>query len=63
MIFVSESDVYFQTRCRLELLLPYGLMLTKTKTRGPWTLVSGCPLQWCDKWHFLQTYFIVTYAY
>ncbi len=54
MIWWSESDVYFQRRCRLKFFLPYGSMLTKTKkktkTRGPWTFTNG---------NFLHTYFIV----
>ena len=33
MIFLSESDMYFQ-RCRLKFLLPYGPMLTKTKKKN-----------------------------
>ena len=27
----SESDVYFQRRCRLKFVLPYRAMLTETK--------------------------------
>ncbi len=31
--FLSECDMYFQRRCRLNFFLPYGLMLTKTKIK------------------------------
>ncbi len=31
MIFGSESGAYFQRRCRLKFVLPYGPMLTKMK--------------------------------
>ena len=33
MIFLSESDIYFQRRCRLKFFLPYGRMLTKMKKK------------------------------
>ncbi len=33
MIFGSESNVYFQMRCRLNLFLPYGPMLMKAKKK------------------------------
>ncbi len=33
MIFGSESDVYFQRRCRLTILFPYDPVLTKTKNK------------------------------
>ncbi len=34
IFFWSESVVYFQRRCRLKFLLPYGSMLTKTKKKN-----------------------------
>ncbi len=32
-ILGSKSGVFFQRRCRLKLLHPYGPMLTETKTK------------------------------